>query len=831
MPAFGKSNKIKIDTTNKVKVLKKTKDSSATSGWSNGVGESEIGLSDNFSSSTEVGHVQVLNTEKKEKGKNKKYTTVRQFTRDYIPNPLHDFQTYNTVFTLAALTKEEVNFPDVLFNRMPKFPVAHSSGKGNIKEVTFYKDIGVNLEYFIDEVDINAIVSPTQKNKHTQFTTMNFMIKEPFSIGLLLQTLNIQAAKAADDGEVNYTKAPYGLIIDFIGLDANGKIFRNEKLRKVLPFYFTKAAVRADTSGAVYECSAVPITEYGTMTINNQINTDIKLSGNTVYEMMQVGPNSLMAQLNFKGEDDKKAKKKEKPSYVPADDTVIYFPKGIRETLSEEQRKVILKDRAVANFADTGDDVAYTSAFKTESRDEAVETLLGNNVSVTNEYTGTGGQGIRVFQTEGEGSNATFLGNEVGAAKMAISENNMAIIGKTFPEFEEKYNKRKKTFTRDNITLDLKQMTLSFTAGSYITDIIETVILLSEYSLNLVKAPDEIKNKEKGSHPWFRIVPKCFELKDSFHESLVHQSPKVVVFSVVPYQVPDDLFIDPTTYPEGTTTIRNNIVKGFNYLYTGDNKDILDFQLDYNFGFYNSVPANLGKDASSSSADKNKTDANSSTVTEKTIYTITPSRNDLNGTQTSSGLKGENKQRGDGTENESMELKIARAMNDRIINSNVDLIKLDLTIIGDPYFLPTSGMMNSDEQTRYFVDPRSYYTDKGDLTATGRKYMGNGRAELNYMDRMCYVEVNFQTPIDYEKNGDNFIFPNTGGYVNGMGEHVRLGEFSGLYRVITLANNFRQGKFEQVLTIIRSGNTTIDAKEGSTENTKQIQEVEGQSVA
>ena len=56
-----------------------------------------------------------------------------------------------------------------------------------------------------------------------------------------------------------------------------------------------------------------------------------------------------------------------------------------------------------------------------------------------------------------------------------------------------------------------------------------------------------------------------------------------------------------------------------------------------------------------------------------------------------------------------------------------------------------------------------------------------------------------------------------------MGEHVRLGEFSGMYRVVTLANNFRQGKFEQVLTIIRTGNTSIDAKEGSSENKKQIQ--------
>jgi hypothetical protein len=207
-------------------------------------------------------------------------------------------------------------------------------------------------------------------------------------------------------------------------------------------------------------------------------------------------------------------------------------------------------------------------------------------------------------------------------------------------------------------------------------------------------------------------------------------------------------------------------------------------------------------------------------------YQIISSSNDLKGSGASSTVKGGDNQPGYGTENESMELKIARTMNDRIINSNVDLIKLDLTIIGDPYFLPTSGMMNSDEPTRVYVDPRSYRTDTGDLTATGRKYYGNGRAELNYVDRMCYIEVNFQTPIDYQRYGDNLIFPNTGGYKNGMGEQVRLGEFSGMYRVVTLANSFRQGKFEQTLTIIRTGNTSIDAKEGSSENKKQIQKSE-----
>ena len=91
-----------VITSNKVKVVKKAKDSSAISGWSNGLGESEMGLPDSFSPTTDV--TEKINTQKSEKGKTKKYTTIKAFTRNYIPNPLHDFQSYNTVFTLAALT-------------------------------------------------------------------------------------------------------------------------------------------------------------------------------------------------------------------------------------------------------------------------------------------------------------------------------------------------------------------------------------------------------------------------------------------------------------------------------------------------------------------------------------------------------------------------------------------------------------------------------------------------------------------------------------------------------------------------------------------------------
>ena len=743
---------------------------------------------------------------------------VKQYVRDFIDNPLHDYESYNAVFTLAALTVEEVNFPNLLYNRMPLHPIAHSTGKGKIEEVTFYKQAGVNLEYFIDNVEVESQVSPSPKTKFTQKDKIRFTVTEPYSIGLFLQTMAIQAAKASDDGNAQYLQAPYALIVDFVGVDATGKIFRNNNLRKVMPIQMTKAAIRASQAGAVYDCEASPWTQTPVQDINNVIDTDITLAGKTVYEMMQVGDDSLMGQLNFKGEDlDKKAKKKEKLATVAQDDYVIYFPKNSQIEYTEEQRKLTLKDRAiVADRWSTGEQGDYY--FNTEKRDIVVETLLGKDVRVTNEFTGTSGQGVRVFQTDGDGPNATFLGNEIGASKMAINENNMAIIGKRFPNFEEKYDKRKKTFTRDGITLDLKQMTLSFKKGTRVSDIIETVILLSEYAKNLTKNPDEMKNKQPGKHPWFRVRTKCFQLQDQFFKKQVNVHPRLNVFSIVPYQVPDTIFDDDTSLPSGYSVVRQNIVKGYNYLYTGLNKDVLDFDLTYNFGFYNELPKNLYKSSSSSSAGGNKSIEKNATATPSVVFDIVDSKEDKAGSISARAIKPQATQTGDGTENESVELKVARAMNDRIINGGIsDLILMDLTIIGDPYFLPASAMMNSDEPTRFFVDPRPYAT-----TSATQKNNGNGRGEINYQDTYCFIEMNFQTPIDYQPGGDNLIFPQGGAYENGAGETIRLGEFSGVYQVQTIVSSFQQGKFEQTLRINRQSNMTLNATEGSG-NKKKVQ--------
>ena len=167
-------------------------------------------------------------------GKNDKNKIVEEtrkinFNNKHKPNPLHGFNNFSAIITLIAMTKEEVNFPNVLLEKgdYGKFVIAQTAGKtGNRANTSTFIDKSVkgNLEFLIDNLELDSIVAPTKRNKHTQATNIRFEITEPYSIGLLIATMKIQAARAqqadASDKEIgafNHVKAPYALLIDYVG--------------------------------------------------------------------------------------------------------------------------------------------------------------------------------------------------------------------------------------------------------------------------------------------------------------------------------------------------------------------------------------------------------------------------------------------------------------------------------------------------------------------------------------------------------------------------------------------------------------------------------------
>ena len=146
-------------------------------------------------------------------------------------------------------------------------------------------------------------------------------------------------------------------------------------------------------------------------------------------------------------------------------------------------------------------------------------------------------------------------------------------------------------------------------------------------------------------------------------------------------------------------------------------------------------------------------------------------------------------------------IQTAIQFNENIMNSQVDLLNLTLSIVGDTYFLPNSGMGNLVIQNVFSTNPDIEF----------------GKREMDYLNGMCHVEVFFVTPVDIdEKTGDMKSVAIAGG----DGTAVKLGTFSAIYRVTQVESTFRGGKFEQDLTLVAPQSLQIREDESTNTSAK-----------
>ena len=166
-------------------------------------------------------------------------------------NPLHKFATYNTLFTLSALTEAEIRNPIEYLQNPVHDVIARSAGIGpnfrtagldplnagqNKKSMEgvdrgFQEglrkkavELGFNTisasqsilkrnhDIFFENVNIISTVSPSEERNTMSFTKMDFELHEPYSITFVEK---IRAA-AYNSGYLDYQDAPYLLTIEFV---------------------------------------------------------------------------------------------------------------------------------------------------------------------------------------------------------------------------------------------------------------------------------------------------------------------------------------------------------------------------------------------------------------------------------------------------------------------------------------------------------------------------------------------------------------------------------------------------------------------------------------
>lgn len=649
-----------------------------------------------------------------------------------LPNILHNYATYNYVLSLGVLTDQEVNYPDSTYKAgiSPKLILKSANGDpGNRVSTMFGK-----FDFYFDSLTINSIIGMDKATGNTNASTFDFTIIEPYSMGLFM--MSCQQA-AFDAGHSNFREAPFLLMIEFRGNTQLGVPTRIPGTTKYIPFRFTNISMKVTGKGSVYQVSALPYNEQAFSKEVANLKSDATIKGKTVQEMLQTGENSLQAVVNSRYQQ----LEKDNPGYI-ADQILILFP---IETASGESGTTGTDGDKESNTSATTDNTSETSAGSDLFK------KLGVTISAKHKT---------LVQGDGQC-------NAIGRSPMGFGPDRKP--SSPMVKGDKVYDSKTGVEIRGNITVDPSISDMKFSQDSNVQNAINQVIFNSMFAEQTL---DPANITPTGMRGWWSIQTQVYVLGSEENKN-TGKKPKLFVYRVVPYATHASRFMPPNAPAPGFAQLKNEVVKEYNYIYTGKNTDILNFNIDIANGFQQMMLADNGnKTADEKTAKKDGSGVEQQAGVEAKKGNAPPipgaglaTQATYSATKLSTDGKG-----GGGTETNSV--RMAKLFHEAITNGN-DLINLDLDIIGDPYYLSSSGMGNY----------AATETDKSNL---------NADAEVNYLNGEVDIVVNFRTPNDISPTG-----------MYDFGGTLAVAQFSGLYKVTNVTSTFAKGMFKQKLTGFR----------------------------
>ena len=605
-----------------------------------------------------------------------------------LPNVLHQFTSYNYLMTLSALGPAAKNSPNMYYKQgaaANRTIIARSQGdwaNAGARAPTTYGQ----FDYYIDDLSIVSVVEPNLNIGVTTGLKISFKVTEPYSIGLFLQALQQASFYAGNQGP--YQHADYLLAIEFIGYRGEVPTQPGETaaVTKYIPINILNCSMKVTQSGAVYDCVATTSNQRAFGQMFGTTQNQVKLSGDTVSEIL-TGPGESLVMHFRKQYEEEKVKR----GLNATDSIQIVFP---------------------ADFSQPGNS--------------------GNPM-----------QNSRLFDN--------------------LSDNGTVPM----PNNNSVWDPNKKIYNNQKVTISEKK-NFHFKKDLKIEEIITEIILRSKYCVEQVVP--QLRVDSAGMINWFRIEAQVF---DGPFIPKYNRHAHNFVYRVIPYKVHAGKFVPPNVQPPGYAGLKAQAAKVYNYLYTGKNIDILNVDLTFKMAFLRDQPFDFG----------NRSDVDIRNQNGLTAGTVEPEYTQAQSPTPTKGLEPTvpvkttgSKEKSYGTSaggsgSDSKETKQVRSFHQRILQSDDDMIKIDLEIMGDPYFLPDSGLGNQ------LVPPRSL-----NLLQDG---------SMNYQGGEVDIILNFSTPIDIDTT--------TGLYKFGK----PIDQFSGLYNVLRVESKFNQGKFTQVITASR----------------------------
>lgn len=686
-------------------------------------------------------------------------------------NPLDEYENYTYSLALHVLTKDEY---DTLSGNAKRWTPQHTliagagrwqagtppagpnaafeQGMPNTDGAYLKRRAGWEDNFFFDNLKMTQIQSPSSVGRGTNTVDMEFTIIEPYGLTLLDRMIQTAAELKQD----SYMHLCYMLQIDFFD-SVKGML---KEHRKYLPITLVGMSVKVSGKGSQYVITAYPFAHKGLMNTVTTTPLEVEVQASSLRE--------FFADDNVKDSDTAGAAaanqlREEEEARRLAEQNrasgVAAFNQTIQTTQGPIQRKV------ESNSASTPEKKIYQI-----NSYVAMYNGWWKNMKVLNATDPKiDPQNIKVRFADEIIAKEALTGSTVASSGMMARSD--ARAGSAVVE-----NDNNKPFV--------------FKAGTSVVEVINAAMMSSAFVRDqvLLSNKDDSQSGEKNKTVnWWKILPQV--KLNGFDNTLNRWSCSITYF-VVPYQLWN------TKHPNlpKLSPRRANCVKQYNYLYTGDNRSVLDFQVEFDMLYFTTVAGltqiNIqreerkesgtpgGAQQSNPPIDNNNRGSNSNSTTP-VVYNLVP--HDASGSTGNQGTK------------DPIAVALGTIQDSIYSGVNGEMLTVNMKIIGDPTLVKQDDLFVNLGQ--YYDASRRSASSDGVLLSSSHHAnpeLNNNSLVTDAGEVLAWVQVLIPTDIDEQ----------TGGLRAGAGA-AASNSFTGVYKIMEVRSEFENGKFIQTLSLIR----------------------------
>ena len=759
-------------------------------------------------------------------------------------NRLHEFASYNTLFTLSGISQKQIDdktfLTDSLLNIIARsggigkgdelpggeistFEVSSSNpltksiqekyGQNQLREQRNNPDYNEGIEIldrahdiFFENVNILSVPSPNNERNLADFSKMEFELVEPYGITFIEKI----RAVAFRMGFKDYMDAPFLLTIDFVGYDNQGRKIHNigqnkKRLQRKIPIFITNVEFEVDAGGAKYNVIAVP---YADRVHSDEIKfprTQAQLEVSSISEYIRKIENQLnnvmMAAESSQGH---RGTKEYWDKYIFEVDRELFNIIGDR--LPANPDKTINRTESIADsIANRKENLAGLSTAQ-----QIVKALKNGNIQFATGIGATGSASDPIY---------VFVNGPLAGQRKRQSAITLEML--KFPEQKlnaaDGVNQAEQTQKNTGTETITTEMGISIVEGTSIVKNFEDVIRNTPFLLNLtnnfwisfvqlatgqgpagerisegdairiINQPDQQARlsrliDQNPYVPWFKIKTNISQ-DTSKIDPITKMHPKTFKFTAIPHRIPVHKFLKPgQTVP--TKTLEDQVEKKYRYIYTGENVDVQNLRIFYQTAFYQ---RNITGDPKQK-VEPGLVAKDSQAVKISVVGQEATEKNILGVRAYPSTRKGKSS-----ADLESPLTAKSQEFMDYLTNPQADMLKIELEILGDPAYIC-----------------QDMYTPTGDRLGT---HLGGSPRSLPFNETyesfnadsfMPIIFLEYRLPTDLNQIKGAMFFDKKA--------KEQQSFFTGTYHVARIESSISENAFTQVLTCNRLLNQDGEGK-------------------